>query len=143
MKKVYVNEQWCLGCRLCEVHCTFSQTGESDMARALKDKELTSNIKVQTDNTHSFAVSCRHCDQPLCQKSCITGALSKDCGVVTVDTHRCIKCYTCILVCPVGGIAVGESGVAQKCGLCLQTTDKTPSCVKGCPNAAIVYEERG
>jgi carbon-monoxide dehydrogenase iron sulfur subunit len=31
----------------------------------------------------------------------------------------------------------------QKCELCVNTTAGTPTCVKGCPNNAIVFEERG
>jgi carbon-monoxide dehydrogenase iron sulfur subunit len=31
----------------------------------------------------------------------------------------------------------------QKCELCVDTTTGTPACVKGCPNSAIVFEERG
>ena len=33
-------------------------------------------------------------------------------------------------------------GAAQKCELCLENSCGEPACVKGCPNRAIVYEER-
>ena len=36
MKRVYVNEEWCLGCHLCEYNCAFANSGMSDMATALK-----------------------------------------------------------------------------------------------------------
>ena len=36
MKRVYVNEQWCLGCHLCEYYCAFANSGKSDMVKALK-----------------------------------------------------------------------------------------------------------
>ena len=32
MKRVYVNEEWCLGCHLCEYNCAFANSGERDMA---------------------------------------------------------------------------------------------------------------
>ena len=38
MKRVYVNEQWCLGCHLCEYNCAFANSGMTDMVKALKDK---------------------------------------------------------------------------------------------------------
>ena len=38
MKRVYVNEQWCLGCHLCESNCAFANSGLTDMVKALKDK---------------------------------------------------------------------------------------------------------
>ncbi len=27
MKRVYVNEEWCLGCHLCEYNCAFAESG--------------------------------------------------------------------------------------------------------------------
>ncbi len=143
MKRVYVNEKWCLGCHLCEYYCAFANSNEKDMARALKDIKINPNIKVEQMDAISFAVSCRHCDEPLCVKGCITGALKKEDGVITVDKDRCISCYTCILCCPYGVIVPQETGPVQKCELCTKNSVKEPACVKGCPNAAIVFEERG
>ena len=36
MKRIYVNEEWCLGCHLCEYYCAFANSGEKDMVHALK-----------------------------------------------------------------------------------------------------------
>lgn len=143
MKRVYVNENWCLGCHLCEYYCAFAATEEKDMARALKDAKIYPRIKIEERHNISFAVSCRHCKEPLCAKSCIAGAISVKDGVITIDRERCISCYTCILVCPYGAISPSENGAVQKCDLCVKTGSGTPACVRGCPNGAIVYEERG
>ncbi len=155
MKRVYVNEEWCLGCHLCEYYCAFAAEREADksltqndMARVLKDMKINPRIKIEEDDSISFAVSCRHCNEPLCVKGCITGALSieKD-GVITIDKDRCIGCYTCILCCPYGAVSPSDDGVVQKCELCISKNGDpqggTPQCVKGCPNGAIVFEERG
>ena len=143
MKRVYVNEKWCLGCHLCEYNCAFAQTGKEDMALALKGKQIHPNIRVEDGDNIHFAVNCRHCDEPLCVKGCITGALSRDeNGVITIDKEHCIHCYTCILSCPYGAIVPSEEGAIQKCELCIKTTQGTPRCVAGCPNNAIVFEER-
>jgi len=40
MKRVYVNEEWCLGCHLCEYHCAFANSGKKDMASALMDIQI-------------------------------------------------------------------------------------------------------
>ena len=61
MKRVYVNEEWCLGCHLCEYNCAFANSGVSDMVKALKGKKLFPRIAVDGDNKINFAVSCRHC----------------------------------------------------------------------------------
>ena len=39
MKRVYVNEEWCLGCHLCEYQCAFANSGEADMFKAFNKKE--------------------------------------------------------------------------------------------------------
>ena len=141
MKRVYVNEKWCLGCHLCEYYCAHASSDEKDMARALKNIEINPAIKSEEMNEISFAVSCRHCDVPLCVKGCITGALTKEDGVVTINKDKCISCYTCILSCPYGAVSPSENGAIQKCELCIKTNSGIPQCVKGCPNGAIVFEQ--
>ena len=143
MKCVYVNEKWCLGCHLCEYHCAFADTDEKDMARALKGKKIRPKITIEQKNNISFAVSCRHCREPLCVKGCITGALTVSDGVITINKDRCVSCYTCILSCPNGAVSPSADGAVQKCELCISTADGTPACVRGCPNGAIIFEERG
>ena len=107
MKRVYVNEEWCLGCHLCEYNCAFANSGETDMVKALKGKPIYPRIRVEDsgkDDIH-FAVSCRHCTDPICVKSCISGALSIQDGVISVDQSKCVGCLTCVLVCPYGALA--------------------------------------
>ena len=143
MKKVYVNEERCLGCHLCEYNCAAANSG-TDIIKAFKgENKPIPRITVEEGGDINFAVQCRHCAEPVCVKSCITGALSVNNGVISVDQSRCVGCYTCILVCPYGALATNENGVMQKCELCLQNSCGAPACVKGCPNNAIVYEERG
>ena len=142
MKRVYVNEEWCLGCRLCEYNCAYANSGLKDMVVALKDKKIFPRIRVEGEDRITFAVSCRHCTDPICVKSCIAGALRREDGVIRIDRERCVSCCTCVLVCPYGALAPGENGVMQKCELCLTNACGEPACVRGCPNRAIVYEER-
>ncbi|MCL2093358.1 MAG: 4Fe-4S binding protein [Treponema sp.] len=143
MKRVYVNEKWCLGCRLCEFHCEFAHRGGDDMARSLKGIKINPRIKIEEKEGVSFAVSCRHCKEPLCVKGCITGSLMVLDGVIITNKEKCVGCYTCILSCPYGAISASPDGAVQKCELCIDSSFDMPLCVKGCPNNAIVYEERG
>lgn len=143
MKKIYVNEKWCLGCHLCEYYCAFANSGETDMIRALKDIVINPRIHIEEHNNVSFAVSCRHCEEPLCVKSCITGSLSIVDGVISIDTDKCVGCCTCVLACPYGAVMPADAGgVMQKCELCVNNATQQPMCVTGCPNKAIVFEER-
>ena len=142
MKRVYVNEQWCLGCHLCEYNCAFANSGQTNIVKALKGKSIFPRIHVEGEDKITFAVSCRHCVDPMCVKSCISGALSKKDGTVCIDRNKCVGCLTCILVCPYGAMSQDANGAVQKCELCMGNTCGEPACVKGCPNKAIVYEER-
>ena len=145
MKKIYVREEWCLGCHLCEYECAFANSGETDMVRALKGKTIHPRIRVEDGDGIHFAVNCRHCEGAICVKSCIAGALSKDGeGMVVIDKNKCVGCYTCVTVCPFGAIMPdGEGKAAQKCMLCTDNGREEPNCVKFCPNNAIVFEDRG
>lgn len=142
MKRVYVNEQWCLGCHLCEYNCAFANSGQTNIVKALKGKSIFPRIHVEGEDKITFAVSCRHCEDPICVKSCISGALSKKDGTVCIDRNKCVGCLTCILVCPYGAMSQDANGAVQKCELCMGNTCGEPACVKGCPNKAIAYEER-
>ena len=75
-------------------------------------------------------------------KSCISGALSIVDGAVMVDSSKCVGCFSCIMSCPYGALSRSEAGVIQKCELCKKNEFGMPLCVQGCPNKAIVYEER-
>ena len=143
MKRVYVNEEWCLGCHLCEYNCAWANSGVRFMTDALKGRKIFPRFHVEGDSKITFAVSCRHCEDPLCVKSCIAGAIRKEDGVVRINRDKCVGCLTCVLVCPYGALAPAEDGIMQKCELCLTNSFGEPACVKGCPNHAIVYEERG
>jgi len=113
------------------------------MVKALKDIRINPRIKIEKINNISFAVACRHCKDPLCVKSCISGALSINEGVISINEDKCVSCYTCVMICPYGAVMPTEEGVVQKCELCTKNLSGKPACVMGCPNNAIVFEERG
>ena len=142
MKRIYVNEEWCLACRLCEYYCAFANSDEPDIVKALKNRQINPRIRIEEGDGISFAVSCRHCEEPYCVKGCISGALSIEDGVIHINSSKCVGCYTCILSCPYGAVMPSDTGAIQKCELCMNNSAGAPACVKGCPNQAIVYEER-
>ncbi len=144
MKRVYVNEEWCLGCHRCEYECAFANSGKADMVKALKGKIIHPKIVVEEGNAICFAVNCRQCREPVCVQSCIAGALSKgEDGIVRIDAQKCVGCLTCVLVCPYGAIMPAPDGhAAMKCALCTDNACGEPACVAHCPNRAIVWEER-
>lgn len=142
MKRVFVNEEWCLGCHLCEYNCAYANSGITNMVKALKGKDIFPRIRVDGEDKITYAVSCRHCSNPICINSCISGALHFEDGVVRIDKTKCVGCLTCILVCPFGAIVQDAEGAVNKCELCSNNSCGSPACVSGCPNRAIVFEER-
>ena len=46
MKRIFVKEEWCLGCHLCEYNCAFSNSGMRDMAKALRGKTIHPRIQI-------------------------------------------------------------------------------------------------
>ena len=87
---------------------------------------------------------CRHCDEPECVKSCMSGALTKDSesGHVFYDETRCGSCFMCVMNCPFGVLKpdrVSKSKVI-KCDFCVNAGGE-PSCVAACPKKAIHVEE--
>lgn len=142
MKKIKVSEERCLACHLCEFYCAFAHSGKKSMIKAFSgSKRPVPRITIEEGNNISFAVSCRHCDDPLCVKSCITGAMQKgEDGRTFIDEKRCVGCYTCVLVCPYGAVVQADGKSALKCDLCIERGGK-PICAEQCPNLAIVYEE--
>lgn len=149
MKRIYVNEQWCLGCHLCEYECMYANSGLDEMfkLKGKAGKDILPRIQVEGDEKSPihFAVNCRHCSGTACVNGCIAGALTKtDEGMVVIDKNKCVGCFTCVLLCPFGAIMPAADGkAAQKCMLCTDNIKNgEPNCVKYCPNNAIVYEER-
>ncbi|MFZ7102201.1 MAG: 4Fe-4S dicluster domain-containing protein [Peptococcaceae bacterium] len=147
MKRVYAREEYCVGCKLCEIHCIAAHSKyKNDLVKVFKKESNRplSRILVEENRPISFALQCRHCEDAPCTKACIVGAMQKDpeTGIVTNDEERCVGCWTCILVCPFGAIQRDEQGhkVASKCDLCSESGD-VPACVDHCPNKALVYQE--
>lgn len=144
MKRIYPKEEVCVDCHLCKVYCLVEHSKSKDVLKAFKrEKERARpRVNVEEKGNISFGVQCRHCEEPVCVYSCITGAMQKDpvTGVVKVDSEKCIGCWTCVLVCPYGATIpdYGHEHVV-KCDLC--PGRKIPACVENCPNEALLYIE--
>jgi carbon-monoxide dehydrogenase iron sulfur subunit len=142
MKRVYVKEDVCIGCGLCEVYCRLKHSRSKDLIKAYKQEtpRPLPRLRVDESGIVSFSVRCQHCDDAPCIRACLTGALSRDpsTSLVMVDEERCIGCGTCIMACPLG---IPKLDVSQKkmvkCDLCQD--EELPVCVANCPNEALLY----
>ncbi len=144
MKRVYVKEEACMGCHLCEVYCQAAHSSAKDLIKAFKgvSPRPIPHLRIEENRPVFFSVQCRHCAEPPCVYACLTGALHRDpeSGTVTTDTDRCIGCWTCILTCPFGAIRPDiNQNLTVKCDLC--PDEDIPVCVANCPNEALIYTE--
>jgi Fe-S-cluster-containing hydrogenase component 2 len=131
-KNIYVDQEKCTGCRLCELACSVNKEGAANPAHA--------RIKVVKWETEGFYLPmvCQQCDEPICETVCPVNAVQKDSelGRVTVDQNLCIGCRSCVSACPMGGAGYdSESRTAYRCDLC----NGDPTCVKFCQTKALKF----
>ena len=143
-KKVFARPEYCMACGLCEVYCVAVHSKSQDLVKAFKREypRVLPRIHVEEKGPMSFALGCRHCEEPICVYSCLTGALARntDTGTVSVDTEKCIGCWTCVVSCPYGAICPDLTRKkASKCDLCVEL--ERPACVDNCPNEALIWGE--
>ncbi len=144
-KRIIINEEYCMGCRLCEVYCITQHSASKDILKAYKGEypKPISAIVFEEKGHTSFALQCRHCEEPPCVEACLTGAMYVDdeTGCILHDRDKCVGCWMCIMVCPFGVIRPDREKrvVASKCDLCIEA--ELPACVVNCPNEAIKLVE--
>ncbi len=144
MKRIYIKEEVCTGCRLCGVYCQVEHSQSKDIIKAFKRESPRPlpRLSVEVKDIVSLSLQCQHCDEPPCVYACLTGALQKDpeSGIVSLDEEKCIGCWICLLACPFGAIGQDiERGRIAKCDSCPE--HDIPVCVANCPNEALVYLE--
>lgn len=144
MGRIKAKPEVCMGCHLCEIWCAVAHSTSKHIIKAFLyegDKPLP-RLVVEEKLPLTFALQCRHCDEPDCVTACISGALCKDpkSGQVVHDPNQCVGCYSCVLACPYGSIFInpGKREII-KCDLCNGLD--TLYCVSHCPNGALVYED--
>ena len=129
---LFVDYEKCVGCRLCEVACTFfhEKVFNPSMARIQVLKWEAEGIDVP--------IVCQQCEDAPCQQACLVDAIYRDpsTGAISINSHLCIGCRMCMEFCPFSCITLDTvSGKVVKCDLC----GGEPECVKYCTPKAIEY----
>ncbi len=144
MKHIKIHEEYCIGCRLCEINCLVKHSHTGKIIKAFKEESPRAfpRIRVEEEGCLSFALQCRHCEDAPCVENCMTGAMRRDKENATVlcDEEKCVGCWMCIMSCPCGVIKREKKTrrIASKCDLCGGVDE--PVCVAHCPNEALTYE---
>lgn len=144
LKKVFPQKEYCIGCHLCEIACVTAHSKSGDVIIAWTQEREGGQIapckSVIEKGPATVALSCRHCDDPMCVSACISGALYKDAeGRTAYDEDKCVGCWSCLVTCPFGSIRrhpVKDKII--KCDLC--PGREIPACVAACPNSALLLK---
>lgn len=122
----------CVGCRICEMACSLTQTGvcnpTSSRRRVLHFEDTALDVPMQ----------CQQCDDPACMNVCPVKAIYADAetGAKVINQNKCIGCKMCMIACPFGAISVDPlNKKVVKCDLCVGD----PACARFCPTQAIEF----
>ena len=146
MKRIMIDYQKCDGCKNCSIACmqAHRETQGTVYDLDLTDPRNESLDRILKDADGQYKpLFCRHCDDPKCVESCMSGALYKDpeSGHVFYDETRCGSCFMCVMNCPYG---IPKPDVTRKkivkCDFC-NDREEGPACVAACPKKAIYVEE--
>lgn len=145
-----IDREKCESCLSCYLACMDSHRtdgGSGTETLDFSDKNSAARNRIAVDGTDCtskrFPMFCRHCSEPKCEASCMSGALCRDeeTGHVKYDEKRCGACFMCVMNCPFG-IPKPDASRTKiiKCDFC-NDREEGPACVAACPTKAIFVEE--
>lgn len=136
MQRIKIDREKCIGCLTCVTACIVAHESTDARNRVVIDSE-----------TKPAPIFCRHCGQPECSYTCMTGAMRKNAstGFVEYDAKHCASCYMCVMACSYGVLKsdriLGQE--IMKCNMCVHRSkdgSPLPMCVEKCPMDAIELE---
>lgn len=132
-KILMISPEKCLGCRSCELVCSFNRTNE------FNPKLSAISVSTYDEAGISVPLMCMQCEDPACVKVCPVNAISRDeNGAVVIDDKKCIVCKMCMSACPLGNISLNPvTRKLIKCNLC----GGSPKCEQICPAGALQFKE--
>ena len=135
LNRVMVNQEKCIGCRICEQYCTFTHF------QVVNPTKSKIRIYRDPDKQMDFALYCHQCDDAPCVNACEFDALStdNDTGAIIVIPENCTACENCVSSCSYEAIRIfPDQNFVHVCDLC----KGDPTCVILCPEQAIRYVDR-
>lgn len=113
----------CIGCRACEVACVMAHNEEQHV---LTPQRFLPRITVIKAEGQRNAITCRHCEDAPCVRSCPNDAIAQSGDSVQVRQEKCIGCKSCMVACPFGVMQVVVT--PQAAGLVKASAHKCDSC---------------
>lgn len=138
----YFDATHCIGCRTCQVACKDRHDLHSVGIRLRKVESAEAGSYPDSKIFH-MSISCNHCEDPACVRSCPTTAMHKtEEGIVVHDDSKCVLCKNCMSVCPYAAPQHDEiKNMIVKCDSCkdLREAGMNPACVDSCPMRALEF----
>lgn len=145
MRRIMIQRDLCMGCLNCGLACMaeHNEKGKSIYDLDLEDLKNESRNHIGLDKERRpVPIFCRHCDEPECAYTCMSGAMTKDneTGKVAYDENKCASCFMCVMACPYGVLKAddAEKKVVVKCDMCMDR--EMPRCVENCPTGCLYIE---
>jgi len=132
LKRITLQSNKCIGCRLCELVCSLRDKREFSPREAC--------VSVVDDVKQSVIHACLQCGHKMCMDGCLRKALEVDptFGTIRVVNEKCDGCGKCVLACNNHAIQlVSPQGPVRVCDLC----GGEPLCASVCPTGAIVFQD--
>jgi len=126
---IWVHNEKCTGCRLCEQVCAAYHTGQTNTI-----KSRITVVKWE-DEGYYLPITCQQCEEPACAQVCPRDAIARDgFGAMVIDMEKCIGCKLCVGACPFGAMAFDTGArMVFKCDLC----GGEPTCAGFCLAGAL------
>ncbi|GAB4325441.1 MAG: dimethylsulfoxide reductase subunit B [Candidatus Sumerlaeia bacterium] len=135
----------CTGCKGCTVACIMENATEPTVH--FRDV-ITRDSGVFPNYRRLFvSMSCNHCAEPACLKSCPVGAIEKRPaddpvapGAVLINQDTCVGCRHCETVCPYRAPRFNKTTQKMlKCTMCIHRLQQgwRPACETTCVGKAI------
>lgn len=133
----------CTGCETCTVAC--KSENNTAMGTNYREVAFVESGTYPNPRREFVTMSCNHCTDPACLKSCPVGAISKEStaagnGIVLIDQDKCIGCKYCMFACPYGAPRYNSrTKKVEKCTFCKHRIDagRKPACEASCVGRAI------
>lgn len=139
---IFFDPHYCSGCMRCATTCSTYNIGATSLTKScihIARHEGHAITRIEEEDDVIFqALSCQHCERPVCQQVCPSRALerNRDTGAIVINTERCIGCRMCMAGCPFGAILYDpDNRRVMKCDLC----GGDPQCVRFCPTGALQF----
>ena len=102
-KQLMIKPEKCIGCRTCELVCSFGHD------QAFNPRNANVTVMAYEEAAINIPVMCLQCEDPCCLEVCPVGAISRDeIGAVVMDHAKCIGCKMCMNACPLGNISFNK-----------------------------------